>query len=127
MRKSFYGLIAVALLMVFFGTSFLAGTSLSGASEPTKNEVKQQGNPYAKANITTKIIRSVNNTFGYDILLDGKPLIHQPNIPGLPGNEGFPTKEAAQTVADFVVKKIRSNELPPTVTMENLKSLGILK
>jgi hypothetical protein len=35
-------------------------------------EAKQQENPYAKAQITTKIIPSTNNTFGYDILLYGK-------------------------------------------------------
>jgi hypothetical protein len=35
-------------------------------------EAKQQENLYAKAQITTKIIPSTNNTFGYDILLYGK-------------------------------------------------------
>jgi hypothetical protein len=39
------------------------------------------------------------------------------NIPALPGNEGFSTREEAQTVAEFVVKKIRKNEMPPTVTI----------
>jgi hypothetical protein len=127
MRRRLYGLIAVALFMVFPGALCLAGTSLSAVTQPSKNDAKQQENPYAKAEITTKIIPSVNNTFGYDILLGGKPLVHQPSIPGLPGNEGFTTKEAAQSVADLVVKKIRNNEMPPTVTMENLKALGVLK
>ena len=127
MRKLLYGLIAVALLMVFPGTSCWAGTSLSAVGQPSKNEAKQKENPYARAEITTKIIPSLNGTFGYDILVGGKPLVHQPSIPGLPGNEGFTTKEAAQTVADFVVKKIRRNEMPPTVTMEDLKALGVLR
>jgi hypothetical protein len=127
MRKRLHVLITVALLIVFSITSCRTGTSLSAVGQPSEREAKQQENPYANADITTNIISSVNNTFGYDILLGGKPLIHQPSIPGLPGNEGFGTKEAAQTVADFVVKKIRSNEMPPTVTRENLKSLGVLK
>ena len=77
--------------------------------------------------ITIKIIPSANKTFGYDILLYGRPLVHQPIIPGLPGNEGFTTEERAQTVAEFVVKKIRNNEMPPTVTIEDLNSMGVLK
>ena len=91
------------MLFIFAG---LPGTSIS-ADESTGKEVKQQKNPYANAEITTKIIPAAKNTFGYDILLYGRPLVHQPHIPGLPGNEGFTTKERAQTVADFVVKKIR--------------------
>jgi hypothetical protein len=53
--------------------------------------------------------------------------VHQPTIPGLPGNEGFTTKERAQTVAEFVVKKIRNNEVPPTVTVEDLNAMGVMK
>jgi protein involved in ribonucleotide reduction len=90
-------------------------------------EVKDQKNPYANAEITINIIASANKTFGYDILLSGKPLVHQPHIPGLPGNDGFTTKERAQTVAEFVVKKIKNNEMPPTVTIEDLNKMGVLK
>ena len=97
------------------------------ADSPSAQVPKQQENPYAKAEITIQIIPSANNTFGYDILLYKRTLVHQPNIPVLPGNEGFSTKEKAQTVAEFVVKKIRNNEMPPTVTMEDLNTLGVLK
>ena len=107
------------MLFIFAG---LPGTSISA-----DEAVRQQKNPYADAEITIKIIPSANNTFGYDILLYGRPLVHQPNIPGLPGNEGFSTKERAQTVAEFVVKKIRKNEMPPTVTIEDLNNMGVLK
>jgi hypothetical protein len=90
-------------------------------------EVKDQKNPYEKAEITIKTIPSANKTFGYDILLNGKILVRQPSIPGLPGNEGFTTKERAQKVAEFVVKKIRNNEMPPTVTIDDLNKMGVLK
>ena len=90
-------------------------------------EVKEQKNPYANAQISIKITPSAKKTFGYDILLYGKPLVHQPNIPGLPGNEGFTTKERAQKVAEFVVKKIRKNEMPPMVTIDDLNKMGVLK
>ena len=119
-------LTAAVLLMLFIVAS-LPRTSLSAGEAANKKEVKEQKNPYANAEITIRIIPSVNNTLGYDILLYGRPLVHQPNIPGLPGNEGFSTKERAKTVAEFVVKKIRNNEMPPTVTIEDLNNMGVLK
>jgi hypothetical protein len=112
-------------LEVLFMLVIFAG--LPGASISADEAVKQQENPYTNAEITIKIIPSANNTFGYDILLYGRPMVHQPNIPGLPGNEGFTTKEKAQAVAEFVVKKIRNNEMPPTVTIEDLNNMSVLK
>jgi hypothetical protein len=98
------------------------------ANDPsTKTEAKQQTNPYATAEITAKIIPSANNTFGYDILIHGRPLVHQLSIPCLPGNEGFTTRERAQKVADLIVKKIRNNEMLPTVTIEELNTMGVLE
>ena len=85
-----------AILVLLFMVVCLPGTSLS-ADEATDQEINQQKNRYVNAEITIKIIPSANNTFGYDILLYGRPLVHQPTIPGLPGNEGFTTKKRAQT------------------------------
>ena len=116
-----------AVLLMLFIVAGLPGTSISADEASDKKEGKERKNPYANAEITIKIIPSANNTFGYDILLYGRPLVHQPNIPGLPGNEGFTTKERAQTVAEFVVKKIRNNEMPPTVAIEDLNTMGVLK
>jgi protein involved in ribonucleotide reduction len=114
-------------LTVLFIFALFPGSSISANGNANKEDVKQQKNPYANAEITIKIIPSTNKTFGYDILLYGKPLVHQPNIPALPGHEGFSTKEKAQTVAEFVVEKIRKNEMPPTVTIEDLNKMGVLE
>lgn len=116
--------IFLALLFLFV---LLPGTSISANSNADKQEVKKQKTPYADAQITIKIIPSAKKTFGYDILLNGKRLVHQPNIPALPGNEGFTTKERAQKVAEFVVKKIKKNEMPPTVTIDDLNNMDVLK
>lgn len=75
------------------------------------------------SNIRFKIIPAANYTWGYDIYLENELTIHQPTIPGLPGNEGFKTKEAAQKVAELVVEKMKKGEMPPTVTEEELKKL----
>lgn len=126
----------LAVLFMLSIYACLPSPSAMPAQEPTgkkevkqeiKQEVKPQNNPYEKAEITTKIIPSANKTFGYDILLYGRPLVHQPNIPGLPGNEGFATRERAQKVAEFVVKKIRNNQIPPTVKIEDLNNMAVLK
>ena len=131
-RSLFLGVVlclklTAAVLLMLFIVAGLPGTSLSADEAADKKELKEQKNPYANAELTIKIIPSANNTFGYDILLYGRPFVHQPSIPGLPGNEGFTTKEKAQTVAEFVVKKIRNNEMPPTVTIEDLNTMGVLK
>jgi hypothetical protein len=124
-------LVVLIIPFILFG---LYGVSISTEETAVKKDVKKavtqqkgKNNPYANAKISTQIIPSINKTFGYDILLNGKPLVHQPSIPAMPGNDGFTSKEKAQKVADFVVKKIRKNEMPPTVTIEDLNKMGVLK
>jgi hypothetical protein len=123
--------IFLAVLFVLFIMGGFPPTSISAdeavGRKETKKEVQQQKNPYTNAKISIKIIPSVRKTFGYDILLYGRPLVHQPNIPGLPGNDGFKTREQAKKVAVFVIRKIRKNEMPPTVSIDDLKNMGILK
>lgn len=121
----------LAFLLVIFIFACLPEKSISATEATGKQEVRKetklQKNPYTDAEISIKIISSLNKTFGYDILMNGKPLVHQPSIPALSGNEGFSTKEKAQKVAEFVVKKIRKNEMPPTVTVDDLNNMGVLK
>jgi hypothetical protein len=118
--------IILAILFILFIVIVFSGTSIPADKAAGKKEI-QQKNPYANAEITIKIIPSANKTFGYNILLHERPLVHQPNIPGLPGNEGFTTKKRAQKVAEFVVNKIRKNEMPPAVSIEDLNKMGVLK
>jgi len=123
-------LIFFSVLLMLFIMACLPTTSISADETTGGKEIKkdfQQKNPYADAKITIKIIPSIRKTFGYNILLYGKPLVHQPNIPGLPGNDGFATKEQAQKVAEFVVKKIRNNEMPPTATIDDLNNMSVLE
>jgi hypothetical protein len=125
-NKNTIPIFLAVLFVLFIFVGFLI-TSISANETVGKKEVKQQKNTYTNAQLAIKIIPSVKKTFGYDILLYGKTLVHQPNIPGVPGNEGFTTKERARKVAEFVVKKIRNNEIPPTVTIEDLNNMGVLK
>ena len=93
--------------------------STSAMSAPTP------GDPGSAA-LSAVVIDAPNGTFGYDILSDGKLLIHQTSIPGLPGNEGCRTKADAEKLAALVMDKIRKGEMPPTVTTAELVSLELI-
>lgn len=75
--------------------------------------------------LTYEIIPADSSTFGYNIYKDGKLMIHQPSIPALPGNKGFETQQIAMAVAQLVMTKITNGEMPPTVSTEELKKLGV--
>lgn len=83
-------------------------------------------NAYAKAKMKAQAIPSEGNTWGYDILVEGQRFIHQPSKPGLPGNRGFATKVQALKVAELVIGKIRKGQMPPTVSIEEMKQLKAL-
>ena len=82
---------------------------------------KQSSNTYS-----FKILPANNGTWCYDIFKKGKMLVHQINIPGLPGNDGFKSKSDAEKVARLVIKKLKTGEMPPTVTIDELKHLKVL-
>lgn len=91
----------------------------SGSSFPS-------GEAFKNAALTYNLIEAPNNTWGYNILKDGQLFVHQPSIPGMPGHEGFKTKEAASQVAELVIGKIKNGEMPPTVTEEELRKLNAI-
>lgn len=66
------------------------------------------------------------NGWGYNILLDGKLFIRQPNIPSIPGNKGFADEEKAKKVAEFITHKIQNGIMPPSTNKQELDSLGVL-
>ena len=96
-----------------------AQQNTAGASFPS-------GEQFKDANLTYNIIPAANNTWCYDILMEGRLYIHQPSAPGLPGLEGFKTKEAAAKVAELVISKMKKGEMPPSVTIEEMKNLKAL-
>ena len=75
--------------------------------------------------LTFKIISSESDTWGYDIISNGKKLIHQPNKPGVAGNKGFQTKKMAELVALKIIEKIKKGEMPPSISPEELEKLGV--
>ena len=121
MQKKF--IIIISSLFLLFGIWFLWNHQYRALEDASLLEAVS---PYRDAEITAEINPAEGNTFGYDIYVYGSVMVHQPSRPGLPGNAGFATEEAARKVADLVIRKIRNNELPPTVTIEELRELGVL-
>jgi hypothetical protein len=86
-----------------------------------------EASAYANSKLTYKVIGAPKQTYGYDVIADGRLMIHQPSVPALPGNEGFKTNEDASKVAALVIGKIRKGEMPPTINTDDLKKLKLTK
>ena len=79
----------------------------------------------ATAQLTYFIIHVPDKEFGYTIFIDGQMYIEQKTIPALPGNHGFASKEDAEKIARLAIEKIKQGEMPPTISVEDLKANGI--
>jgi len=84
-------------------------------------------NHIARSRLNYVIIDAPHDKYGYDIYNDNHKLIHQPSIPGLPGNDGFKTKADALKVAQLVCDKLKKGEMPPSVSIKELKQLKVIQ
>jgi hypothetical protein len=109
-------LFTFCLLSIFNAPAQSVDTSV--ASHPSTQKTQN-------TSISHKITAAPNQTFGYDIFLDSRLLIHQPSVPGLPGTQGFIRKTDAEKIATLVIKKIENGTMPPTITLKELDSLHI--
>jgi len=98
------------------------------AQQQPENDAAKFPDAGASANtkLTSMIIEAPGKTWCYDIYADGRLMIHQTSAPGLPGNQDFKTKAAAEKVAQLVINKIKKGEMPPTVSIEEMKELGVI-
>jgi hypothetical protein len=112
-------------------------SSLSSCS--TGNEVKNDEKMSLEiVKVNNPIIEEVSETFsvkatfspefgwGYQILNNGELYINQPHIPSVQGNKGFETKDKAIKTAEYILNKLKNNIFPPTVSPQELDSLGVL-
>jgi hypothetical protein len=120
-RLSILSILLAILFCVLITNRALSQVPAQG--EQQQNAGFPSGDAFKNAVITYKLIAGINDTWGYDILVDKKMKIHQPSIPGLPGNDGFKTKEKAEKVAKLVIDKMKKGEMPPTITVEEMKEL----
>lgn len=96
-------------------------------SRPTEqNNSEEKENKTAISPMYQVVITENTGGFGYQILKDGKLVIDQPTIPAIQGNQFFSTREKAQKTADYLVEKLNKGIFPPTLSVEELDSLGVL-
>jgi hypothetical protein len=114
----------ILLLLAIFALSISAKAQ---TQEPYKQPTREVITGSTTYKYSFKIIDGQNHTYGYDIYRDQETsaYIHQPNIPGAQGNDGFKTKMDAQKTAKFVITKLAKGEIPPTVTTEDLKKMNV--
>jgi hypothetical protein len=62
--------------------------------------------------------------WGYDILTNGHPYIHQGFIPDISGNHGFRTKEEALAVGQKVKDRLMANQLP-AISIEEMRQMNV--
>ena len=111
---------------------FLASLTLSKNADATtligKSKIIQtlQEDSIKQGDYLIQIIAATKGTYGYDIYKGKKLFIHQPTIPAIPGNNGFATKADAEKVAKLVVEKMKKGEALPTITVDELKHLGVM-
>lgn len=67
-----------------------------------------------------------DDSWGYQILNENNLYINQPHIPAVQGNKGFTTQERAEITANFVIFKLESGWSPPSLTLSELDSLGVI-
>ncbi len=134
-------LCSVGVLLAFAGltrsaTNSVGNPLLVNAKSPIGAATQQPGSnsalspeasSYANSTLTYKIIDAPKRTYGYDVFADGRLMIHQTSAPALPGNEGFKTKENATQVALLVIDKIKKGEMPPIISIYEMKTLKVIK
>jgi Domain of unknown function (DUF4907) len=122
--KSFTALIFSCCLSM----TMLFAQAPSARAQPDSSAAKfPAANAYAKTKLSYKVIDVPKHTYGYDVLADGRLMIRQTSAPALPGNEGFKTKEDASKVALLVIEKIKKGEMPPTISIDEMKQLNVIK
>jgi hypothetical protein len=122
--KTLLKLIFLFIWAILLSASGLQSQTVQQSSTSNSNKTANQ---FANTKLTYKIIDAPNNTFGYDIYVDNRKLIHQPSTPAVAGNEGFKTKADAVKVAKIVIGKMKKGEWPPAVTVEEMKKLKVIK
>ncbi|MBK8505894.1 MAG: DUF4907 domain-containing protein [Saprospiraceae bacterium] len=111
------------LLIYFLFTPILWALGWHSCNE-TRSEIESTS-ILSTADTTYQIIPAIDGTYGYEILIDGKAMIRQLQIPSLPGVRGFVMEEDAVKVAKLVLGKISAGVMPPSVEKHELDDLEI--
>lgn len=74
--------------------------------------------------LTVEVYQVSDNSYGYKIIQNERPLIVQPFIPGISQKQPFTTPDDARRVGEWVRKRMKAGEVY-SITPEELNRLGI--
>jgi len=122
-RRYIVALSTIILLAAVTFIMIIQGNRTNNDPDPG---VYKENNSMIGKKVETSVFQAEEG-WGYDIYLNGERYIHQPTIPVVQGNKGFKNEKEAKQVAELVAEKIRNDIIPPTISSEELDSLGITK
>ena len=112
MIKSSLARYCFCLFIAFFIITSCANNSNENAKQSSKQDISYE-------------IFTTNYGYGYNIYVNGKLYISQPNIPAIAGTAGFKTEKDAHKTAELAISKIKQGITPPTITLNELRAYGI--
>ncbi|MBD3635914.1 MAG: DUF4907 domain-containing protein [Crocinitomicaceae bacterium] len=96
-------------------------------NEIDSNHLSTENNTENSDHYTVTAIYTDSIGWGYQILNNEQPFINQPHIPAISGVKGFASEDDAIKTGNFAIYKIENGVFPPTISEEELDSLGVLK
>jgi hypothetical protein len=131
MRLSFYHYCIAAFAFIF--------TSACNNAEESKDNKKAELSKTAEtpevvkpqalylATFEVKNDKGEIQGWGYDIYADSVKTIHQTVIPAVSGIRSFKTKEDAEKTGNYAISKMKISGSFPTLSIQELDSLGVTK
>ena len=111
----------LSILVLFSCENSESKRSLNPSSDQDVYSGKVQEPAY-----TMEVTENAEFGWGYQLFKDGKLMIDQKHIPAIQGEKGFSSKEKAEITGNYILRKIKNGEFPPTVSVPELDSLGVL-
>lgn len=109
--------------------AFFIGLTLIGCSEKEVSDNsadKKEPKEVVSSGFSHRVEFKENLGWGYQIFDGSKLILNQDHIPAIQGNVGFPSKEAAEKTAEYIIMKLENDIFPPTLTVNELDSLDVL-
>ncbi|MFT4033931.1 MAG: DUF4907 domain-containing protein [Siphonobacter sp.] len=63
--------------------------------------------------------------WGYQIEQNGQAFIYQQYMPAFPGKQPFATAELAKKAGEIVLNKIKTGQVPPSLSKQELLDIGV--
>jgi hypothetical protein len=124
-KSYFIGVYSLLLVLLIFGLYAQKIYVNKYIVDNNKQEVEYpSASEFSKSKIICKISMATNHAWCYEILDNGKMMIHHPSVHGLPCEEKIKTQAAAQQTIDLKIQKVKIGEMPPSITKEEMQKMS---